>query len=164
MVVHSQSIGFFLNSLKELEAISVHARRLIALQQAFAAVVPKDLARWAMVGYERKGTVVLLAANGAVAAKLRQMTPRILAALKQQRFDITAMRVEVQVAQRSTSLRAPRRRIGATGLAQLSELSRTVSDPRLRTALRRLVRGQRELDGQDQPLEREQRESDQHED
>ena len=140
MVVHSQTIGYLLNSLTDLEAIRVRAERIAALQQAYFAAVPRELAQSSTVGYETQGTLVLLAASGAVAARLRQLTPRLLLTIRKQFAEVKAIRIEVQLV-RGTKRRAPQmRRVGATGLRSLTELEAGLADGPLRDALRRLIR------------------------
>jgi hypothetical protein len=164
MAMHSRSIGFFLNSLEELEAISVQIRRLIAMQQSLSALLPVHLASQAQVLSEERGVLLLAAPNSAAAAKLRQLAPRIVAALVQRKFHIRALRVVVRVAQRTTEVRAAKRRITATAVHEFTELSRSVSHPPLRQALERLVGHQRGSSYQHEALEREQGKNDQQED
>lgn len=164
MVVHSRTIGFFLNSLKDLEAISVQVRRLIAMQQVLATVLPGQLADQSEVVSEQEGRLVLAAPNAAAAAKLRQLSPRMLAALAQQKFYIRSVQVVVRLARRTTVRPAPKRRLGATAMRHFTQLSHSVTDPRLRSALQRLVSRQGGLDGEHQALEGEKSQHDEHED
>ena len=140
MVVHSQTIGYLLNSLTDLEAIRVRAERIAALQQAYFAAVPRELAQSSTVGYETQGTLVLLADSGAVAARLRQLTPRLLLTIRKQFPEVRAIRIEVQLVRGSRRPPAPIRRVGATGLRSLTELEAGLADGPLRDALRRLIR------------------------
>jgi hypothetical protein len=92
------------------------------------------------VGYETQGTLVLLAASGAAAARLRQLTPRLLLTIRKQFAEVKAIRIEVQLV-RGTKRRAPEmRRVGAMGLRSLAELEAGLADGPLRDALRRLIR------------------------
>jgi hypothetical protein len=153
-------IGSVLRSLRDLEAILVRAKQLAALGQAYAAAVPEELARRSRVAYERAGTMVVVADTSAVAAKLRQLTPRIVAEIVKSAAEITSMRVEVQIVQRSSGRREPRPEIASHGLASLRELRDSLPDSPLRGALDRLVSRREASDRQDQPLEREESEDD----
>jgi len=143
--VHSQTIGYLLNSLTDLEAIRMHAKRVVALQQAYSAAVPGELSQSSTVGYEIQGTLVLLAANGAVAARLRNLGPRLLLTIRRQFPEIKAIRTEVQLVRSSRRRAPPIRRVGATGLQSLKALEATLAEGPLREALRRLIR--RETEG-----------------
>jgi hypothetical protein len=143
--VHSQTIGYLLNSLTDLEAIRMRAKRVAALQQAYSAAVPGELSQSSTVGYEIQGTLVLLAANGAVAARLRNLGPRLLLTIRRQFPEIKAIRTEVQLVRSSRRSAPPIRRVGATGLHSLKALEATLPEGPLREALRRLIR--RETEG-----------------
>ena len=139
MIVHSRTIGFLLNSLTDLEAISMRVKRIAALQQAYLNAAPKEFARWSRVGYETQGTLVLLADNGAVAARLRQSTPRVLAAIRQRWPEVTGIRIEVQVVRDRNVKHLQTGRIGATGLQQLGQLAGALPEGPLQAAVRRLI-------------------------
>jgi hypothetical protein len=160
MVVHSRSIGYLLNSLTHLEAIRVRAERIAALQQTYLAAVPKELAQSSTVGYETQGTLVLLAANGAVAARLRHLAPRVLLTIRKQFPEVKAIRTEVQLVRGVKRTPAPIRRIGATGVQSLRGLETSLAEGPLRDAVRRLIRRTAQpdepgapdsADGDDQP-------------
>jgi hypothetical protein len=160
MVMNSQIIGSVLRSLRDLEAILVRAKQLAALEQAYAAAVPAQLARRSRVAYERAGTLVVVADTSAVAAKLRQLAPRIVMEIVKSAAEITSMRVEVQIVQRSTERREPRPEIGSHALASLRELRDSLPDSPLREALGRLVSAREASDRQDQAFEREESQDD----
>lgn len=114
--------------------------RIAALQQAYLAAVPGPLSGSSAVGYEIQGTLVLLAASGAVAARLRHLAPRLLLTIRQQFPELRAVRTEVQLVRSSRQPPAPIRRVGATGLHSLTTLEASLADGPLREALRRLIR------------------------
>ena len=139
MVVHSRTIGYLLNSLTGLEAIRVRAARIAALQQAYVAALPRELAHSSRVGYETQGTLVLLAANSAVAARLRHLGPRLLLTIRKQFMEVKTIRVEVQLVRGNRNARRTMRRIGATGVQSLSALEAKLENGPLRSALQRLI-------------------------
>jgi hypothetical protein len=156
-MVHSRTIGFLLNSLKDLEAISMRVKRIAALQKAFVDAAPKDLTQWSRVGSETQGILVLLADNGAVAARLRQSAPRLLAAIRKRWPEVTAIRIEVQVVQNSKVKNRQKRRVGTTGLEDLRQLAGALPDSALRTAIVNLIAHQAaesELKSENQPFQR----------
>jgi hypothetical protein len=141
--------------LRNLEAIVVRAERLAALEQAYVAAIPREFSNRSRVAYERAGTVVVSADTGAVAAKLRQLAPRIVNEIVKSAPEITSIRVEVQIVQSSKRAAGPRPTIGSHGLASLRKLRDALPDSPLREALGRLVSRGEGLDGQDQPFQRE---------
>jgi len=155
------SIGALLASLRDLQAIYVRAKKLAALQQIYAGALPSELSRRSRVAFERSGTVVVFADNGAVAAKLRHLAPRIVSEIVKSDPEVTAIRVEVQVAHSSTVRRHLHRRIGSSGLASLTALRDSLPETPLRTALSRLVGGARALQSEHESLERQEGEEDQ---
>jgi hypothetical protein len=161
--VNTQLIGPLLRSLRTLEAIVVRVEQLAALERAYVAAIPREFANRSRVAYERAGTVVVSADTGAVAAKLRQLAPRIVNEIVKSAPEVTSMRVEVQIVQSSKRPPQLRPKIGSHGLASLRELRDALPDSPLREALGRLVsRGEKgeALDGQDQPFQRQESEDD----
>ena len=64
--------------------------------QAIRAAVPDALAAHVMPGPVDEEGWTVLAANAAVAAKLRQLKPRLEAILQQRGWQVTAVRIKVQ--------------------------------------------------------------------
>ena len=122
----------------------MRAERIAALQQAYLAAVPGELSQSSAVGYETQGTLVLLAANGVVAARLRHLGPRLLLTIRKRFPDVKAIRTEVQLVRSSRRSAAPIRRVGTTGLHSLRALEAALADGPLREALRRLIRRETE--------------------
>jgi len=95
--VPAQKIGDVIARSGDLKALARHARRLSDLQQLFTEATPSTLAAATRVVDLKAGTLVVLADNSAVAAKLRQIAPRVLKHLQNQQPEITGIRVGVQV-------------------------------------------------------------------
>jgi hypothetical protein len=92
-----QKIGDVIANSGNLTALARHARRLSDLQQLLLEATPFALAAASRVTDLRAGTLVLLADNAAVAAKLRQLAPRLLKHVQKQQAEVTGIRVDVQV-------------------------------------------------------------------
>jgi hypothetical protein len=92
-----QKIGDVIANSGNLAALARHARRLSDLQQLLLEATPFALAAASRVTDLRAGTLVLLADNAAVAAKLRQLAPRLLKHVQKQQAEVTGIRVDVQV-------------------------------------------------------------------
>jgi hypothetical protein len=134
------------NALGNLAAAS---RRLEQLQRIYLETVPAAFSRASRVGSARGGVATIIASNGAVAAKLRQMTPRILDGFKRHGLEFNSMRIEVQAdAAAERPGVAGAMRPGAAGAMRLSPAAssavedalRTVPPSPLRDALKRLAR------------------------
>ncbi|MGH8635732.1 MAG: DciA family protein [Burkholderiales bacterium] len=126
------------NALGNLAAAS---RRLEQLQRIYLETVPAAFSRASRVGSARGGVATIIASNGAMAAKLRQMTPRILDGFKRHGLEFNSMRIEVQadaVAERPSAAGAMR--LSPAASSALEEALRTVPPSPLRDALKRLAR------------------------
>lgn len=126
----------------ELRALSGRARRLAELQQVLLEVVPSSLINATRVKTLRAGTLVVLAGNAAVAAKLRQLAPRLLLHVQKQGIEVTGIQVEVQVAapQGISAQTASGRDLSLTAVSALEGLAGTLRESPLKGALDRLVR------------------------
>lgn len=92
-----QKIGDVIARSGDLAVLARHTRRLRDLQQLLLEATPSALAAAARVVDLRAGTLVVLADNPAVAAKLRQLAPRLLKHVQKQQPEITGIRLSVQV-------------------------------------------------------------------
>lgn len=125
----------------ELRALSVQARRLAELQQVLHEAVPSSLAASARVSTFRAGRLVVLADNAAVAAKLRQLAPRLLRHLQERGNQVTGIQVEVQVAvpQRVSGTASRERDLSLAAVRSLEGLAGTLKESPLKGALDRMV-------------------------
>jgi hypothetical protein len=133
-------VGVLIDSLPELQALNREIRQLMALQSVLAEVLPGNLATSASVALVKAGELTLFADNGAVAAKLRQMAPRILISLRQRGYEITGIHLQVQVRMRDNPL--PKKQISLSSEARnaIDLLSERLNASPLKAALKRLGR------------------------
>ena len=133
-------VGLLIDTLPELQALNRKTRQLMALQSVLAEVLPGNLATSVSVALVKAGELTLSADNGAVAAKLRQMAPRILIKLRQQGHEITGIRLQVQVSMRDNPL--PQKQISLSPRARdaINLLSERLDTSPLKAALKRLGR------------------------
>jgi hypothetical protein len=92
-----QKIGDVIASSGDLKALARQAQRLRGLQQCFLESTSSALALASRVANLKAGTLLILADNAAVAAKLRQLAPRLLLHFNERGIEVTGIRVEVQV-------------------------------------------------------------------
>jgi hypothetical protein len=124
----------------ELRNLSAGARRIRALERAWQAAAPEALGASSHVRTCKEGTLVIVADNAAVAAKLRQMTGRLLAAIKQSADGVDMLRIEVGVDSGQAPAVSPKKAaLGDAAVEQFAALARRVPDGNLKDALDQLV-------------------------
>ena len=136
-------IRHLIGATPDLESMRKHARKLASLQKAFVEHTPVELAelsKASRVGYIKAGTLFLLANNPAVAAKLRQLLPRLLLLFQNLEPEVTAIKVEVQVSLPQSRANAAKRALPAASIADFDRLAQTVKHPSLKQALGALVK------------------------
>jgi len=150
----ARKIGFYFDATPAVQSLVKQALRLIEMQQVFTEIAPKPLAQSGRVGQFTRSSLLLFADNGAVAAKLKQLTPSLLVKFQKRGYEVTAIRVEVQPPPRPA---APHKKTRLSGKAavHLQELAARLPASPLRTALEGLLA--RASDNENQPLEHEQR-------
>ena len=114
----------FLNQPDGIAPLMPQARRLIELREIFAAALPESLARCCSIANFKQGKVVIFAANGAIAAKLKLMLPTLSEQLSKRGIEVTGLEVCVQplasdsqVVEKSAKMSVE----AASGLARLCE-------------------------------------------
>ena len=135
-------IGKLLGATDELKALSARARRLLELQALYAVSAPRELAGSSRVRNFRAGTLFVSADNAAVAAKLKQLVPTMLASMRKIEAEVTGIRFEVQVSGSLRERRPKSRKIvlGSDAVQKFEELAQRVPEGDLKSALARLVR------------------------
>jgi hypothetical protein len=123
-----------------LARLSSHAKHLLGLQRVFESATP--LSRQARVANLKLGKIIIHASNSAVAAKLRQIEPRLAAAFRSVAAEVTGIDIRVQP---DASKRQPARlnhrvSIGSRQKQALTSLADSLPEgSALRRALARLV-------------------------
>ncbi len=137
----AQKIGDLLLQSSELRALSRRAQYLAELQRAVLGAIPRPLASATRVRSLRSGTVFLAADNAAVAAKLRQLTPRLLEHLQKREHQITGIRIEVQVTMQQIRPGKTSRNQGLDSriLTDFQRLADRLKESPLKRAVTRLV-------------------------
>lgn len=123
--------------------LSGQAEKLRHLQALLETALPAYLLPGTRVANLKRGKLVIHAASGAVAVKLRQLAPRLTAGFVQQGQEVTAIEVRVQahgrggagLRRKTASTLGPRSRQAIASLAAGLE-----EDSPIRRALARLLR------------------------
>lgn len=137
----AHKLGAVLGTADEFQALVRKTRQLGVWERRYADLAPPALARSSRVAGFRAGTLVLWADNAAVAAKLKQLTPRLMTGLNRQANEVTSIRVQVQPA-RVTRQREKKRALSGLppqAVARFAELSAQVPESPLKRAIERLV-------------------------
>ncbi|MCK9284795.1 MAG: DUF721 domain-containing protein [Rhodocyclaceae bacterium] len=92
----AHSLGKFLDGDAGLARFSAHAGRLLKLQHVYERAVPVALARCGRVANLKQGKIVIHASNGGVAAKIRQLAPRLTDVFNQAGAQVSEIQVKVQ--------------------------------------------------------------------
>ena len=142
----AHKLDFYLNSSDSLRSLTRAARLVADLQQVLLNSAPPALTQRCRVKQFCDGTLTLLAENAAIAAKLRQLAARLLTSYRKQRWQITSIRIEVQVSEIAPDL-APKsksRRLSIETIKNLERLASQIDDANLKQALTRMATRQRE--------------------
>jgi hypothetical protein len=121
------------------------SRRTRELQRVFVDSVPASLARSVRVKTLRGGTLFLSADNVAVAAKLRQLVPRLLTTIRERVPEVNEIRVEAQVNAGEDMLRIHAKKSGLSieTIEKIEKAATAMPDSELKSALAALVRHHR---------------------
>ena len=141
----SRSISDLLVATDELRALTARTRRLRELQSLYLRSAPRELVGSSRVKSFRAGTLCVSADNGVAAAKLKQLAPTLLTALRKTDAEITAIRVEVQVQGGWTDRPRTRKKseLGVDSIQEFCELADRLPAGSLKSAITKLVRRQR---------------------
>lgn len=150
----AERIGRLFDKLPQLQTLNREIRKQLALQTILVEILPADLRRSVTVVASGTGELVLLADNGAVAAKLRQLAPRILNHFRQRGINANGIRVQTQVSIRYKPLPQKQISLGKNAHQALLQLSSSLKDSPLKAAIEKLgQRADHDSVQQNDPLE-----------
>lgn len=130
----------YLNSDAAAGKVLAHARLLLKLSRRFEAIAPAGFRHAARVANYKSGKIVIHADNGAVAAKIRQMSQRLCDELSKGGAECNAIDVKVQPRQipyQSTS--STQKPLSAKACGILRSTTENLPKGPLRDALDRLL-------------------------
>lgn len=143
----ARSLQEHLASGDSMARLASHAQRLLQFQVLLQAALPEALRPHVRVANFRLGKLFIHAANGAVAAKIRQFGPSLASELSNKEAKVTQIEVRVQ-ARNPSQPRPPHVRPAAPGLKQKQGLTalaqRLPVESPLKQALERLLRAVKE--------------------
>jgi hypothetical protein len=133
----AHKINFYLNSSDRLRSLTQEAQRIAELHQVLMNTAPLELTQACCVKQLRDGTLTLLAENAAIAAKLKQLAARLLTSYQKLRWQVTAIRIEVQVRETAPGPIAKResKSLSIETIESLENLAEQLQDSPLKQAL-----------------------------
>ncbi len=134
----TQRLNSYFDTSQELRQLSHKVVQLLALQRHYEQVAPPALVRASHVVQLERQTLLLAADNGAVAAKLRQLAPRLAQLFQDGGHKVTGIQVRVQVALPPIVYTPVPASLSVTGRKRLIDLAGELPDSPLKRALQRL--------------------------
>jgi len=120
--------------------MSDKVRQLRSFQLLYEKVAPASLLRASSVLKIEQNILTLAANNGAIATKLRQMTPDLVRQLQLQGCEVTGIQVKVQVSIPSTTRPVAPSSLSLEGKKRVADLAESLTDSPLKSALQRLAK------------------------
>lgn len=125
------------------------ARQLFKDQSTFHKLIPRQLAQYCHLSRITNGKLTILAENGAIAAKLKQLSPSLLRKLQQCGWEVTSFQILVQ-AQNSTAntkyiekqMDIKKPKLSHSGKECFNQLAATLPDSELKEAIHSLLKNQ----------------------
>ncbi len=125
----------FLNQPDGIAPLMSQARRLIELRGILAAILPESLARCCSIANYKQGKIVIFAANGAIAAKLKLMLPTLSEQLSKRATEVTGLEVCVQPPASDPQVTEKSAKISPGAALELAKVCGQLPDSELKVAL-----------------------------
>ncbi len=143
----ARKIDFYLTTLgaADQQGLIAQASELALIQRALTEIIPPRLSIYCTVGRISKGNLTLYTTNGAIAAKLKQISPSLLLKFQMKDIEVTAIRVAVQAHNPFAFVDKKTDKdliIGPLGLNNLSQLAAGLPPSPLKTAVESLLKKQ----------------------
>ncbi|MCX7178809.1 MAG: DUF721 domain-containing protein [Proteobacteria bacterium] len=140
--MQARTLDDCLNADESMARLAAHAGHLQKLQRLFEAAVPAALAQTCRIANTKLGVVFIHAENGALATKLRQISPSLCEDFRSAGEQVTEIRIKVQPFHAAVQhVRRPRAAVLGSGARDsIARLSDALPDGPLRAALGRLIK------------------------
>jgi hypothetical protein len=139
----SNRLSSYFNASQELRQLSHKVDQILALQRHYEQIAPPSLIRASHVMQIDQKTLIIAADNGTVAAKLRQLAPKLTELCQNGGYEITGIQIKVQVALPITTRPLRPTPLSAIRRQQLVDFAVKLEDSPLKTALHRLAKSKR---------------------
>lgn len=134
----AQRIHTYLNKLGSLQPLAAATKQHAEFQHLLRQALPAPLAAGCRISGVYGEVLFLLVESGAIAAKLKQLTPRLLNTFQKNHLQVTGIHLEVQV-HKPREQRAPSRHLSSKSLAYLEDLATKLQDSPLKQAVNKLI-------------------------
>jgi len=130
-----------LNADEAMSRLAAHAGRLLKLQRLFEDAVPAALAQACRIANIKLGVIFIHAENGAVATKLRQISPSLCEDFRTAGVQVTEIRIKVQPLNAALQHTCPPKTaiLSDTARASIARLSDALPEGPLRQSLGRFL-------------------------
>ncbi len=136
----TNGLEHYLNNDAAAGRVMAHARLLLKLARRFEAVAPATVANAARVANYKSGKIIIHADNGAVAAKIRQMSQRLCDELSKGVAECSGIEVKVQPRQiPCQSMSSTQKPLSARTFGVLRSTAENLPKSPLRDALEALL-------------------------
>lgn len=137
-----------LSKTPEYASLLSSARQLHTAQLTFFKLIPAPLIQYCRMGRILDGKLTILVENGAVASKLKQISPSLLVKLQQRGWEVTAFQILVQAQNAARNSRPfekqghskKKLKLSQTGKECLSKLAATMPDSELKHTIQFFVK------------------------
>lgn len=134
------SLKSLLTDNSELRRLTEGARQIQTLQLHYQHIAPLYILNASRILQLNHQTLIIVADNGAVAAKLRQLAPEFIGLFRESGCEVTGIQVRVQVRYTSAKPTPAKRILSTNTQRQLTDLAEKLADSPLKLALSRLAR------------------------
>ncbi|MDP3279713.1 MAG: DUF721 domain-containing protein [Nitrosomonas sp.] len=147
----SYKVNSYLNLLgktPEYENLFSLAHQLYADQLIFSKLVPAQLAQHCVLSRTSNGKLTIMAENGAIASKLKQISPSVLLKLQELGWEVTSIQILVQAPNFAKNTKTladkgytkKKLKLSQTGKDCLSRLATTLPDSELKNTIQSFVK------------------------
>lgn len=134
-----QAVSELLGRTDAFAALRAGVEQVSALERDLARLLPDYLSANVEPGFIKDGTLTLFAAHSALAARLRQVEPRLLSELQQRGWPVRALAIKVRPRPMPEPPQPKQARMTPAGAAALQALSRSLAPSPLREALAKMA-------------------------
>ena len=135
-----KSLDVFLEAPEGAGKVLAHARLLLRLTDLYQTIAPAHLAAASQLANYKSGIVVIHAASGAVATKLKQLAPTLADGFSRKGIECNGVQVRVQAKEtRAQSRTSAPRPLSSSAKKTLGELRNGLPNSPLRDALDALL-------------------------
>ena len=135
-----KSLENYLEATDGAGKVLAHARLLIKLANLYQKIAPAHLSQASTLANYKSGIIVIHAASGAVAAKLRQLAPSLADGFSKKGIECNGVQVKVQAPEINTqSMTSTQKPLSIKTEQGLCELRDQLPQSPLRSALEKLL-------------------------